>query len=450
MAWSDCLLNPVSCVVDNTAGAAASSVWDSFLRWAAGGLTDLTNFVFKAFSSSTSPRFDQQWWKDNLGLLVAISLPILVGLFILQCVSAAIRREPGGLGRALVGVLIGTAGVPFAVAVIASCGKAVDEIALAILGNQATADGLKRMVDLSVVLSAGTLGGYVLVAVFLGLIATISLYVVMLLRDVAIIAFVVFAPLALGSWTWDATRHWLRRYLEVVGALVFCKAPMAVVFALGVSALGNGGSTGGTSIGTFLAGVLLLGMAALTPLATLKFVYWMGDHAQAAGQALEQSLAGAASGREKAAQVQQWRAEHFGSSGGGVMDPIVGGDSDEDSDGSTVVGWSEDDLGGDGSRGTTPQGSEGGDSDRHEKGGRVSGAPTQGEPLVAPSGLESSETAARPTTGRVGSGSGADVGGAPAPNRDDASVITNPIGDVTGKASEPSDDRAGSNHGEGR
>ncbi|MFI5706487.1 hypothetical protein [Kribbella sp. NPDC051620] len=452
MAWSDCLLNPVSCVVDNTAGAAASSVWDSFLRWAAGGLTDLTNFVFKAFSSSTSPRFDQQWWSDNLGLMVAISLPILVGLFVLQCVSAAIRREPGGLGRALIGVVIGTAGVPFAVAVIASCGRAADEIAVAILGNQATADGLKRMIDLSVVLSAGTLGGYLLVAVFLGLIATISLYVVMLLRDVAIIAFVVLAPLAMASWTWDAIRHWLRRYLEVIGVLVFCKDPMALVFALGVSALGNGGSTGGASIGTFLAGVLLLGMAALTPLATLRFVHWIGDHAQAAGQVLEHGLAGATSAREKAGQVQQWRAEHFGSSGGGISDPIVGGDSDEDSDGSTVVGWSEEDLGGDDSRGTSARGSDGGDSGRDGSGSRVAGVPTHGEPLAAPSGPESSETASRPTTaGKAGSEGGADTGGTPVSNRGDSSVIASTIGDVSGRASEPSDDRAGSDdESEGR
>lgn len=446
MAWSDCLLNPVSCVVENTAGAAASSVWDSFLRWAAGGLTDLINVVFKAFSSSTSPRFDQQWWADNLGLMVVISLPILVGLFVLQCVSAAIRQEPGGLGRAVVGAMVGTAGVPVAIAVIAASGKAVDEISSAILGNRATVDGLKRMIDLSVVLSAGTLGGYLLVAVFLGLIATISLYVVMLLRDVAIVAFGVFVPIALASWTWSPTRHWLRRWIEVVGALVFAKIPMSVVFALGISAIGTGGSTGGASIGTFLGGVLLLGMAALTPLATLKFVHWVGDQGQAAGQALEQGMAGAASAKEKYGQVQQWRAEHFGGSGGGgASDPIVGGDSDQESDDSSVVGWSEDDLGGDQPHGTSSQESGGGSSDRDEDGSRLSGVPTQGEPLVAPSGPGASETVSRPTAGgQAQSGGGGDVGVPSSSNRGDSGAVANPIGDVSRHVSDPSGNRADS------
>jgi hypothetical protein len=329
MAWSDCLLNPVACVISNGADAATNSVWDSFLRWAARGLTEVTTYVFNAFSSSTSPRFDQQWWSDNLSLMVTISLPLLVGLFVLQCVSAALRREPGRLGHALVGALIGTAGVPFAVAIVASSGQAVDEISLAILGNQATADGLKRMVDIGTLLSAGTLGGFLLVAVFLGLIATITLYVVMLLREVAIVAFVVFAPIALASWTWSATRHWLRRWIEVVGALVFSKIAMAVVFALGVSATGNADPTGETSIGTFLAGILLLAMAALAPFATFTFVHWAGDHGQMAGHAIQQGLSGASAAKDRVDQAQQWRADHFGGSGDDSSGPVVGESPDD-------------------------------------------------------------------------------------------------------------------------
>lgn len=130
------------------------------------------------------------------------------------------------------------------------------------------------MVDIGSMLTAATLGGLLLTAVFLGLFATMSLYAVMLLREVAIVAFVVFAPIALASWTWSATRHWLRRRIEVVGALVFSKVGVAVVFALGISATGNGGSTGEASIGSFLAGVVLFAMAAMAPLAAFTFIHW--------------------------------------------------------------------------------------------------------------------------------------------------------------------------------
>ena len=125
MDWTDCILNPVGCTVTAAGNSAAESAWESFVRWAARGLSDLSATVFAAFSTSTVPRFDQKWWQDNLALMVAISLPVLVAVVVLQCVTAVIRRQPGGLGRALVGALVGTAGVPLAVGVVSMCGTAV-------------------------------------------------------------------------------------------------------------------------------------------------------------------------------------------------------------------------------------------------------------------------------------------------------------------------------------
>ncbi|TCC52127.1 hypothetical protein E0H73_40020 [Kribbella pittospori] len=287
------------------------------------GLTEVTSYVFQAFSLSTAPRFGQQWWRDNLDLMIVISLPLLVAAFVLQCASAAIRREPGRLGHAVLGALLGTAGVPLAVAVVASCGQAVDEMSTAILGNRATADGLKRMVDLSVFPTAATLGGFMLTAVVLGLLASISLYFVMLIREVAIVAFVVFAPIAMASWTWSATRHWLRRWVEVVGALLFSKVAMAVIFTVGLSAAGNTDQNGEASIGTFLTGVLLIAMAAFAPLATFSFIHWAGDHGQTAVHALQQGTAGASALKERFDQAQQWRAHHFGGSHDNP-DPVAG------------------------------------------------------------------------------------------------------------------------------
>jgi hypothetical protein len=325
VAWTDCLLNPTSCLVENVAEAGANSAWESFLKWSARGLADFSATVFQAFSTSTAPRFDQKWWTDNLDLMVLVSLPLLVALFVLQCISAVVRREPGRLGHALVGSLIGTAGVPLAVGIVAACGKVVDEIAAAILGSHVTADGLKRMVDISAVLSVGTLGGFLLLAVLLALIALFSLYFVMLIREVALVAFVVFAPIAMASWTWSSTRHWLRRWVEVVGALLFSKIAMAVVFALGISATGASGQQATSSLGTFLAGILLVAMAAFAPLATFSFIHWAGDQGHTASHAMQQGTSGASAARDQVEQAQQWGADHFGGSDEDDS-PIVEGD----------------------------------------------------------------------------------------------------------------------------
>jgi hypothetical protein len=329
MSWAECLISPAACAVQDGKDALADSAWDSFLRWMARGLNEITPYVFQAFSISTTPQFDQAWWRDNLDLMIAISLPLLAAGFIFQCVSAAIRREPGRLGHAVLGVLLGTAGVPLAVAIVASCGAAVDGISAGILGNTAaTTNGLKRMLDITSMLSVPTFGGSLITAVTLALLATMSLYFVMLIREVAIVAFVVFAPIALASWTWSATRHWLRRWIEVVGALVFSKIAMAVIFTLGLAATGNIDQQGDTSIGTFLTGILLFAMASFAPLATYSFIHWAGDQGHAMAHALQQGTAGTSAVKERFDQAQQWGAQHFGGLTGGGSD-TVGGGSDE-------------------------------------------------------------------------------------------------------------------------
>ncbi|MEU4295334.1 hypothetical protein AB0E63_44545 [Kribbella sp. NPDC026596] len=294
--------------------------------------------VFHTFSTSTSPTFDQAWWKDNLDLMVGLSLPILVAVFILQCVSAVIRREPARLGHAVVGALVGTAGVPLAVAAIATCGRAVDEISTGILGEKSATDGIKRMTDITVFLTAPTLGGILLLAVQLGLLAMFSLYFVMLIRDVALIAFVVFAPVAMVSWTWSATRHWLRRWIEVVGALLFSKIAMALVFTLGFSAVGAPGQDTAPNIGTFIAGILLVAMAAFAPLATYSFIHWAGDQGQAATRVLQQGAAGVEAGKDQLGRFQQWAAGDFSGSDEEDSSPVVGGDQDPDDQATSDTG----------------------------------------------------------------------------------------------------------------
>ncbi|MEV0792653.1 hypothetical protein [Kribbella sp. NPDC050459] len=330
MAWSDCLLNPVSCVVDNVGKSASNAVWDSFVKWSANGLADLSETVFRTFSTSTSPRFDQSWWKDNLDLMVGLSLPMLVAVFILQCVSAVIRREPGRLGQAAIGALLGTVGVPFAIGVIAACGKVVDEVSTGILGGPATTEGLKRMTDITAFLTAPTLGGILLLAVQLGLLAMTSLYFVMLVRDIALIAFVAFVPVAMVSWTWSATRHWLRRWIEVVGALLFSKIAMALVFTLGFSAFGSSGQGAASNLGTFMAGILLVGMAAFAPLATYSFIHWAGDQGTAAVHVMQQGAAGAERGREELERIGQLVMGGLNSSNKDESSPVVGEDEPED------------------------------------------------------------------------------------------------------------------------
>ncbi|GAA1580413.1 hypothetical protein GCM10009789_37810 [Kribbella sancticallisti] len=163
MAWKDCLLDPEECGKD----VIARTAWDSIANWLAKGLTDMSLKVFEKVSASTTPDFNQRWWRENFDLIVTISLPLLVVAFVLQCAAAAIRREPARLGQALFGGLLGTAGVPFAVAVISACGRMVDQLSMTILGNSASATaGFRRIIDITKVLATmNPQGGLMITAI---------------------------------------------------------------------------------------------------------------------------------------------------------------------------------------------------------------------------------------------------------------------------------------------
>ncbi|WP_168197242.1 type IV secretion system protein [Kribbella sp. ALI-6-A] len=269
--------------------------------------------------------------------------------------------------------MIGTAGVPLAVAVISSCGAVADEISLAILGNRATADGMKRLTDISSLLTAASLGGFLLLAVLLALLALFALYFVLLLREVALVAFVVFAPVALASWTWSSTRHWLRRWIEIVGALLFSKIAMAVIFALGLSATGAADQGNNpANLSTFLAGVLLVAMAAFAPAATFSFIHWAGDQGHSAARAIQQGSVGAAAAQEGVDKAQHWGAEHFGTSLDKTESPVVGNDADHVDDDEAIIDRAEADAS---SPGDTPSPMTGGSDTSNP-----AAAPAEGQP----------------------------------------------------------------------
>jgi len=104
----------------------------------------------------------------------------------------------------------------------------------------------------------------------------------------------VFAPIAFAGAIWDHTRIWLRRWIEIVAALVFCKVVIVVVFVVGASAFGGVGPatpdapasppsgdppTVAGSLSDLLVGLLLLSIAVFSPWLTWRFVHWSGMEA---------------------------------------------------------------------------------------------------------------------------------------------------------------------------
>lgn len=292
---ADPCTNPLGCATDAVASTVSSSAADFMLGGLGRAFIDAAEQVaalaFASLDDSTAIDLSASWFTSNVAVIAAITLPVLVGLFTVQIIGAVLRREPGGLARAVLGVGKALIGAALALAMTQAALTAVDEICVFIAASAGTSVGeaAARFFDFARISGAMAPGlqltlGMVLIVGFL------VLWGVLVFRKAALLLIAVFAPVAFAGSAWDGTRVWTRRWLEIVAALVFSKVVIVVVFVVGAAAFsGTGAKVGGqvpetTSPGLsdLLVGVLLLSIAVLSPWLTWRFVHWGGMEAAAA------------------------------------------------------------------------------------------------------------------------------------------------------------------------
>ena len=314
-------LDPLCQAVGGAAGSVGSAASDAIL----GGLG--TSFVQAAqqvatttmtvLDATSSIDLTTGWFRANLSVMAAVTLPAVVGLFTLQVLTSVLRREPGGLARAVLGVGKATLGVAVAIAVTQTALLATDQICTAIASASGTTVSGAATRFLALSWLAGPQAGPVL-QVMLGvglIVGFLLLWGVLLFRKAALILVAVFAPIAFAGLAWDQTRVWARRWIEIVASLVLSKVVIVVVFVVGASAFAGTGPTapgtpGGTgngasgSLSDLMAGLLLLTIAVFAPWLTWRFVHWTGMEAAAVMHSAVAAGPLPAAGRAAAAQAR--------------------------------------------------------------------------------------------------------------------------------------------------
>jgi hypothetical protein len=281
-----------------------------------GSAAQVGQLALAALDGTTTVDLGVGWFRANVSVIAAITLPVVVGLFVVQVLTSVLRREPGGLVRAVVGVGKALLGATLALSVTQLALTAVDGICqyIAAASGRTEAEAAAQFFDFAR-MSDFAPGLQILVGLAL-VVGFVLVWGVLLFRKAALVLVAVFAPIAFAGAVWDQTRVWTRRWLEVVAALVFCKVVVVVVFVVGASAFTHDGpgltqpaqSTGAAGLSDTLVGVLLLAIAVWAPWLTWRFVHWSGMeaatvmHGAVAANPLSRAARSAASTTRLAAQ----------------------------------------------------------------------------------------------------------------------------------------------------
>lgn len=296
LATSCGILSPVCHLVGSVGGSAADLVLGTIGSAFVSAAQAVSEIALEALDATTRIDLTASWFTKNVGVIAAVTLPAVVALFTLQVIGSVLRREPGGLGRAVLGVGKAMLGSALAIAITQLALLATDQICAVIAASAGTSVKGAALRFLKLTWLAGPAAGPVLqmmlgVAIIIG---SLLLWAVLLFRKAAVLLVAVFAPVAFAGAVWDQTRGWSRRWIEAMAALVLCKVVIVVVFVLGLSAFGSDGTQtagsqpAGTSLSDLLVGLMLLAIAVFAPWTTWKFVHWSGMEA---GTALHSTMA---------------------------------------------------------------------------------------------------------------------------------------------------------------
>jgi hypothetical protein len=253
------------------------------------GATQLLGEIVKTVDESTQvPLTDLTYQAIYTGFL-ALAAPLLGIVLCAATIIAALRRDPATLGRAVVGLVVaGLGGALYLV--LAQLLVGVDNWLahgiVEVTGHDLTdglteiAAGFERIGGTGSPEGAIAANMLILVLMLVMLLAGIVLWFVLVLRKIAILVVVAFAPLLVAGYLWAPTRPWVRRATEVLVALVFTKTAIYALFGIGLALLSRGT---GQSLSDFVGTVVLLCGACFTPLVMLRLVHFAAD-TQIAGE----------------------------------------------------------------------------------------------------------------------------------------------------------------------
>ncbi len=263
----------------------AGTVTDGIGAWIAKSAGELAasaaDLAAKAVDQTTAIDLNAGWFRDNYELLLPIGLALTVGIFCIQLMTAAWRRDERALARAafgtMTGVLFSFSAIAFTTVAITVVDALSDGLFQA--ANTSVEDAIRRVVKVDQLGAMYGLGWGVPALVAVGCAIGAFLYWgVMVARKVGVLIMVALAVFAGAGGGWEVAKRWRRGWIEATATLIVSKLLMTVVFLIGVSAMGKTDTSDGmAALSDAMAGIVVMVLVLLCPYATYKFVHWASD-----------------------------------------------------------------------------------------------------------------------------------------------------------------------------
>ena len=271
-------------VVSSLVGVGFSAVFDAAGQWVASGAVWLLGQVGRAMSATTTVDLTSQWFSAHLSVMVTLSAALVLPMVCCATIQALYRQSAAMLARTfLVQLPLALLLTGIAVELVQMALAVTDTLSAQVLASSGvdTTNILSPvssfLVGVGVLVDPGVPAFVVFIGGLLVAIATLVLWLELVVRAAAVSVATLFLPLALAALVWPAVSHWCRRLADTLVALILSKLVIAAVLSLAAGALAGGlgfGATGGDGGGfaAVVTGIALLVIATLSPFTLLRLI----------------------------------------------------------------------------------------------------------------------------------------------------------------------------------
>ncbi|RLP67564.1 conjugal transfer protein TrbL [Mycetocola reblochoni] len=296
---------PVISAVCDTVGQGAATLIAAPFDWLAQAMGGAAAWLFEAvwavFDTTTLVDVSDPGYVGVYNILFGVAVFVVLIFFCLQLITGLIHRDPTALARAALGAAKSILGSFVAIGLTGLLLEITDQLAVGIV--QATGNTMESIGDRITLLAAGFAGINIaapgvgaIVTIFLAGLAISAAAIVwfsLLIRKALLLVAIVFAPIALAGFSWDATKGWFGKWATFVIALILSKLVLVVIFLVAITQVSAPIELDLASISDPIAGVVLMFIAAFAPYMTYKFVTFIGFdmyHSMSAEQEAKSAL----------------------------------------------------------------------------------------------------------------------------------------------------------------